>query len=217
MKPAPLLLALAAAALVGGCANPSRSRDLANPNVPAVVLAQQVCSNCHGVTGVAVSPNFPNLAAQTPQYIVSQLKDFRAHNRADPAGFEYMWGISRRLTDAQIDGLAQYFSSQAPAHQRTEGRPDQVAAGKAIFDGGVPAKNIPPCMTCHGDQGQGRETYPRLAGQHADYAAKQLLVFQRTDERPGGAVMKTIVHDLGPQDIRNVAAYVQSIAAPPAR
>jgi cytochrome c553 len=211
MKSAPLLLALLAAGLIGGCANPSRSRDLANPNVPAPVLAQQVCSNCHGVTGVSVSPNFPNLAAQTPQYITAQLKEFRSHDRADPAGFEYMWGISRKLTDAQIDGLARYFAAQAPAHQPVEGKPAQIAAGQAIFTSGVPAKNIPPCMACHGDKGQGNATFPRLAGQHADYVAKQLLVFQRTDERPSGAVMKTVAHDLLPENIRNVAAYVQTL------
>lgn len=215
MKFAPLLLALAAAALVGACANPSRSRDLANPTVPAPVLAEQVCSNCHGVTGVSVSPNFPNLAAQQPQYIVSQLKEFRSHDRADPAGFEYMWGISRKLTDAQIDGLAKYFSGQPAPHPQLEWPASMVAAGQAIFTGGVPAKNIPPCMTCHGDQAQGREQFPRLAGQHADYVQKQLLVFQRTNERPSGAVMKTIVHDLNPENIRNVAAYVQSIGSVP--
>jgi cytochrome c553 len=211
MKLAPLLLALAATALVAACANPSRSRDVANPNVPATVLAQQVCSNCHGVSGVSVSPNFPVLAAQTPEYLTAQLKEFRSHDRADPAGFEYMWGLSRKLTDAQIDGLAKYFSGQAPAHQPPEGKPDQIAAGQAIFTGGVPAKNIPPCMACHGEKGQGNATFPRLAGQHADYVVKQLLVFQRTNERPSGAVMKTVAHDLLPENIRNVAAYVQSI------
>jgi len=212
MKLAPVLIALAGAALVAGCANPSRSRDLANPNVPAPVLAEQVCSNCHGITGVSVSPNFPVLAAQQPQYIVAQLKEFRAKGRSDPPGFEYMWGISRKLTDAQIEGLAKYFSSQAPAHQPPEVKNASVReAGKAIFTGGIPAKNIPPCMTCHGDKGQGNANFPRLGGQHADYVEKQLLVFQRTNERPEGAVMKTIVHDLTPEHIKEVAAYVQSI------
>lgn len=211
MKLAPLLLALAGAALAAGCANPSRSRDLANPDVPAVVLAQQVCSNCHGLSGVSISPNFPILAAQTPQYVAAQLKEFRSHGRADPAGFEYMWGISRKLTDAQIDGLARYYASQAPAHQPSEGSAPLRGAGRAIFAGGVSAKNIPPCASCHGDKGQGNGAFPRLAGQHADYVEKQLIVFQRTNERPAGAVMKTVAHDLTPENIRSVAAYVQSM------
>lgn len=217
MKLVSLLLAVVAGALAAACANPSRSRDLANPNVPAVVLAQQVCSNCHGLDGVSISPNFPVLAAQTPEYLAAQLREFRSHDRADPAGFEYMWGLSRKLTDAQIDGLAAYYASQAPPHQGAEPGAALRAAGQAIFVGGVPAKNIPPCMTCHGDRGQGNATFPRLAGQHADYVEKQLIVFQRTNQRPAGAVMKTIVHDLTPANIRSVATYVQSIGAVAAR
>jgi cytochrome c553 len=211
MKHANLVLALLAAGLATGCANPSRSRDLANPKVPAVVLAQQVCSNCHGIAGTSVSPNFPNLAAQTPAYIVGQLKEFKSHGRADPPGFEYMWGLSRSLTDEQIDGLAAYFSSQTPAHRPVEADPSRAAAGKAIFTGGLPAKKVPACASCHGDAGQGNGAFPRLASQHVDYIVKQLIVFQRTQERPKGAVMTTIVHDLSADDIRNVAAYLQTL------
>jgi cbb3-type cytochrome c oxidase subunit III len=214
MKYAHLVLALLGAGLIAGCANPSRSRDLANPNVPAVVLAQQVCSNCHGIDGTSVSPNFPNLAAQTPAYIVGQLKDFKSHGREDPAGFEYMWGLSRALTDEQINGLAAYFASQTPRHRSAEADAKSSAAGKAIFVSGLPAKNVPACMTCHGESGQGNDAFPRLASQHVDYIVKQLVVFQRTNERPKGAVMKTIVHDLSADDIKNVAAYVQSLGNP---
>ena len=214
MKHIPTILALLAAALVAGCANPGRSRDLANPNVPAVTLAQQVCSNCHGVTGVSVSPNFPNLAGQTPAYIAAQLKEFKKHDRADPAGFEYMWGISRSLSDAQIDGLAAYFAAQAPTHLPPEESANRMAIGKAIFHDGLPAQNVPACVACHGANGQGNEGFPRLAGQHADYIVKQLIVFQRTDERPEGAVMKTVAHELSVEDIKNVAAYAQSLSSP---
>ncbi|MDE2402612.1 MAG: cytochrome c4 [Burkholderiales bacterium] len=206
MKSVYFVGAIAAAALAAGCANPSRSRDLANPSVPALVMAQQVCSNCHGVTGNAVSPNFPNLAGQPEAYIVSQLSGFKNHGRRDPAGFEYMWGLSRSLTEEQIQGLASYYASQTPARQPIEGDASRIAAGKAIFEGGAPA-----CGACHGSEGQGMATFPRIAGQHADYVVKQMLVFQRTDERPEGSVMKTVTHGLSHDDIKNVAAFVQSL------
>jgi cytochrome c553 len=173
---------LAAAALSCGCADLTRSRDLANPQVTATTLAQQVCSNCHGVTGQAVSPNFPNLAAQVEAYSVTQLNGFKSHRRQDPAGFEYMWGLSRHLTDDQIKGLAAYYAAQQAAN-----------------------------ATCHGAEGQGMAMFPRLAGQHADYLVKQLLVFQRTDERPEGSLMKTVAHELTRDDIDNVAAYLQAM------
>jgi cytochrome c553 len=211
MKFAALALVAAAAALSVGCTNPQRSRDLANPSVSATTMAQQVCSNCHGMTGSSVSPNFPNLAGQTEAYFVAQLEGFRSHRRRDPAGFEYMWGLSRSLTDEQIKGLAAYYASQAPQPQAIEGDSGRFEAGKAIFSSGVADKGIPACKTCHGAEGKGDATFPRLAGQHADYLMKQLLVFQRTDERPEGSVMKTVAHELTAQDIRNVAAYLQAL------
>jgi cytochrome c553 len=195
---------------VAGCANVERSRTLNNPNVPPMVTAQQVCSNCHGIDGNSVSPNFPALAGQQESYFIAQLKGFRSHNRHDPAGFEYMWGLSRNLTDEQIKGLAEYFAKQTP-EPKPASDPKLMSLGEQIFEKGVPDKNIPPCTVCHGPQAQGKEGFPRLADQHADYIVKQLRVFQRTDERPEGAVMKTVAHDLTLENMQAVAAYLQSL------
>jgi cytochrome c553 len=211
MRYATLVLTAATSALALGCANPERSRDLANPKISATTLAQQVCSNCHGLTGIAVSPNFPNLAGQTEEYVVAQLTGFKSHGRHDPAGFEYMWGLSRSLTEPQIKGLAAYYARQAPALQETEGDRRRVDAGRSIFESGVAAKGVPACAGCHGAKGQGNATFPRLAGQHADYVVKQLVVFQRTDERPEGVIMKTVAHELTRQDIDDVATFVQML------
>jgi len=202
-----LLVLLAAA----GCANTPRSRDTGNPDVAGATLAAQVCSNCHGVTGSSRSPNFPNLAAQQPAYLTAQLEGFRTHSRTDPAGFEYMWGLSRHLTDGQIHELATYYAAQTPQPQRREGKAERIAAGQQIFEHGLADKAVPPCGSCHGTDGAGQAAFPRLAGQHADYVAKQLTVFQRTNQRPEGAVMKTVAHSLSSDDIAAVAAYVQSL------
>jgi cytochrome c553 len=206
-----LLGGAALATLTVGCANPSRSRDLANPQVSGVTLAQQVCSTCHGVTGNSISPNFPRLAGQQPTYLSAQMQGFKNHSRSDPAGFEYMWGLSRSLTDEQIAGLAAYYAAQKPTPQPPEGAPERLAAGQAVFSGGVPEKGVPACASCHGPSAEGMATFPRLAGQHADYLVKQLVVFQRTDERPEGSIMKTVAHEMTPQNVTDVAAYLQSL------
>lgn len=214
MKRKILVLALAASGALAGCSDLTRSRDLANPKVSAVTLAQQVCSNCHGIDGNSVSPNFPNLAAQTTAYFEAQLKEFKSHSRQDPAGFRYMWGLSSSLTDTQISGLAAYYAAQKPRSFAPQGVDANRDAGRLVFNEGLIGKAVPACKTCHGEAGQGMATFPRLAGQHADYVMKQLIVFQRTDERPDGSIMKTIAHDLSADDIRNVAAYVQSLGSP---
>jgi len=208
MKRVKLPLVVALAAMLSACAGPDRWRDMGNPKTPPETLARQVCSNCHGLDGNSTSPNFPKLAGMPQAYIVNQLKWFRSHDRLDPEGFEYMWGLSRHLTDDQIDGLAAYFSKQNIVPDKP-GDEKLVSKGKDVFEHGVPANNIPPCSTCHGAQGQGNGTFPRLAGQHADYLIKQLLVFQRTDERPKGAMMKEVAHLLKPEEIASVVAYLQ--------
>jgi len=210
MKRACIILALAAVAIGAGCSSIDRSRSLANPNTPARTLATQVCSNCHEIDGNSTSPNFPRLAGQPEEYLVAQLSEFRNHRRADPAGYEYMWGISRSLTDDQIKGLAAYFSAQTPSSPGP-GNPNLVADGKQIFDSGAPTQGVPPCSTCHGDRGQGNGQFPRIANQHSDYVVKQLSVFQRTDQRPDGAAMKVVTHPLTDQQMQAVAAYLQDM------
>jgi len=211
MKTATYGLLAIIVALGAGCSNLPRSRDLGNPDVSGQVLAEQVCSNCHGVTGTATSPNFPNLAGQTHAYLSAQLHELKAHSRRDPAGFEYMWGISRRLTDKQIEEIAAYFSAQKLLPQPLERSVAQVDAGQPIFAGGMPAKGVPACGSCHGPRGLGNDKFPRLSGQHADYLVKQLTVFQRTDERPEGSIMKTVAHELTRENIVDVAAYLQAL------
>ena len=210
MKTSNLAITVAVIAAITGCASPERSRSLNDPSVPARAIAEQVCSNCHGVDGNSVSPNFPRLAGQMPAYLAAQLSEFRSHKRLDPAGFEYMWGLSRHLSDDQIKGLADYFAAQHPKANQP-GDPVRVASGREVFEKGVPAANIPPCATCHGASAFGNASFPRLANQHADYLVKQLEVFRKTDERPEGVVMKTIAHDLTRANIEAVAQYLQSL------
>jgi cytochrome c553 len=196
--------------IAAGCSSEDRTRALDNPNISAITIAQQVCSNCHGVHGISESPNFPNLAGQSQSYLVEQLKSFKSHGRSDPAGFEYMWGISARLTDEQIDGLAKYFSAQKPAQGKWQNS-SLLKDGQLIFEHGIAANNTPACSSCHGAKGEGRQQFPRLAGQHADYIVKQLMIFQRTETRPQGVVMKGVTHAMTPENMKSVAAYLESI------
>jgi cytochrome c553 len=205
-------LALTVASLGIGCSNLDRSRDVANPNVPAKVLALQVCSNCHGADGNSTSPNFPKLAGQQEDYLVAQLTYFRSHNRSDPAGFEYMWGISKKLTDDQIKGLATYFS-QEKAVPNVAGDPALATIGKAIFDNGIPDRGVAACSGCHGEAALGNGVFPRLADQHAHYMVRQLHVLVETNQRPAGEIMKPLVHGLTAKDMAAVTTYLQGISA----
>ena len=213
MKTATLTLVLALAAIATGCTTTeSSSRNLGDPSVHGKTLAEQVCSNCHGVTGNSTNPTFPRLAGQHEWYLIEELKEFRSHNRLDPAGYEYMWGLSRSLTDAQIQELAAYFARQKPGADQPENAKLENA-GKAIFANGIPSEGVPACTVCHGAEGAGSGQFPRIAGQHADYIAKQLLVFHGTNERSDAKAMEALTHKLKPEEIKAVAAYVSTMSS----
>ncbi len=77
-----------------------RGGDLAN-NVPA-------CAACHGPKGLGNNPAaYPRLSGQHPEYIETQLKNFRSGARNnDPNAM--MRTIASKLTDTQIKALSQY-------------------------------------------------------------------------------------------------------------
>ena len=121
-----------------------------------------------------------------------------------------MWGMSRSLTDNQIKGLAAYYAAQKP--ERTSRAIERGSIPASRYSSpGIASAGVPACASCHGRQGQGNATFPRLAGQHADYIVKQLVVFQRTVDRPEGSIMKTVAHSLTRENIDDVAAYLQAM------
>ena len=168
----------------------------------------ETCSACHGLNGRSVAPTFPNLAAQTAPYIELQLHAFKDQTRADPDAQAYMWGMASQLNDASISGLAVYFSKQSAAEGKS-GNSTLIAQGKQIFVEGVPGRQIPACATCHGAQAQGNGPFPRLAGQHAPYLLKQLLVIQSVLRT--APVMHGVIKDLTRDQMQAVVAYLESI------
>ena len=203
-----LLLALALSGCVGV---DSHSGD--ESNLTGVALVQKECSMCHGITGESVSPLFPKLAGQEKAYLIAQLTDFKGHSRSDALGVQHMWGAAHPLTLAQINELADYFSSQQPMLAPT-GEAAPNARGEMIFRTGLPEQGVTQCSACHGALGQGNGEFPRLAGQHANYVVRQLKVFKLTNERPRGAPMQGVTHNLSEADMVAVASYVASLGRP---
>ncbi len=177
----------------------------------AARLAIGVCAACHGPRGESVAPAFPRLAAQRAEYIESQLKSFRDRTRSDPMAQGYMWGMTSQLSDGTIAGLAEYYSKQKPVRNGQQGNPKLLQEGKTIYEQGIPATNVPACITCHGKDAEGSAVYPRLAGQHAPYLVKQIALFKsalRAD--PNAAVMHAISAGMSFEQAEAVAAYLAS-------
>jgi len=173
----------------------------------AVKLASQVCSTCHGPGGHSKSPTFPKLAAQQQPYLVAQIQAFKSGTRGEQEAHDYMLGMTTLIDNDTAAALARYFAKQPPP-QGVPGDPATVAAGKKLFTQGVPDR-VAPCASCHGDHAQGNGIFPRLAGQHAPYIVRQLKVIQ--GNLRNSPVMHGIIKDLTPQEMDEVAAYLQSL------
>jgi len=70
-------------------------------NVPA-------CASCHGANGAGVPVQFPRLAGQHAEYTITQLKAFRAGERANDAA-KVMRTIAMRLSDDDMAAVADYI------------------------------------------------------------------------------------------------------------
>ncbi len=172
-------------------------------------LVNSACSKCHGQYGVSTSPLFPILAAQLPGYIEAELKLFRLRGRSDPRGRAFMWGIARGLTDEQIKGVAQYFSSQPAVKGSGSSNPALADKGKVMYENGAPERDIEACTVCHGHSGEGVNTQPRLAGQHRDYVVMEM--FQYRSGLRENKVMQHVTEKMTDDEIAAVVDYVSTM------
>jgi len=163
-------------AIVAGLVLTTGLTEAQEKTPPPPDLVTRECSTCHGLRGISVSPMFPNLAGQQAVYLETQLKAFRDRSRADPHAQAFMWGMAAQLTDSTITAIAAYFAAQPPAPGKPAGR-EESAAGKKIYEEGIPAQQVPACGSCHGEKAAGNAVFPRLAGQHRAYLERQLAAF----------------------------------------
>ena len=200
-------LALPAAAQAKPAASTTPPVSTAASDDAAVKLATQVCSSCHGPGGNSKSPTFPRLAGQQQAYIVAQIKSFKDGKRNEQEAHDYMLGMTTLIDDPTAEALGRYFASQ-PHPLGIPGNPAEVAAGKKIFEQGIPGQVV-ACATCHGPHAEGNGIFPRLADQHAAYIVRQLTVIQRNLRN--SPVMHGIIKNLTPQEMHDVAEYLQSL------
>ena len=67
------------------------------------------CAACHGPTGAGIPTQFPRLGGQHADYILTQLKAFRAGDRANDAG-KMMRTIANKMSDQEMLGVANYIA-----------------------------------------------------------------------------------------------------------
>jgi len=181
---------------------------LAAGNAETGATKAVVCQACHGSNGNSVNPEWPSLAGLGADYIADQLKNFKDAKRANPV----MMPNAANLSADDMADLGAYFDGQV--NTGLEADPSYWKAGEQLYRAGDKARNIPACMACHGPTGRGNEPakFPALRGQHSVYVVKQLNDYASGARATGpNGIMPTIAKRLAPDDIRNVASYLQGL------
>ncbi|MGH8214149.1 MAG: c-type cytochrome [Rhodanobacteraceae bacterium] len=172
------------------------------------------CGACHGMDGNSTDPQYPKLAGQGEQYIVTQLMRFKSGVRQNAI----MQGMAASLSPQDMHDLGAYFSQQ----KRLPGVADEKLAkdGGELYREGDASRGIPSCMGCHGPDGAGNPGWrvPNIGGQHADYVQQQLQAWHDGGSWGSDAhatIMPTIARRLTEQDISAVSSYVEGLHASP--
>jgi cytochrome c553 len=177
-------------------------------------IATEVCAACHGADGNSPTAVNPNIAGQHADYITLQLAHFKAGVRANAV----MLGMATPLSADDMRAVALYYSRQKPKGLAAKDI-ELVKAGQALWRGGDAATGVPACSACHSPSGAGvPKSYPRIAGQYADYTYAQLKAFksgERGMDQNGkdvnGRVMHGVVKAMTDRQMKAVAEYAAGL------
>lgn len=211
-----LFLAAAAAAtpffaLAADAKNePAAHAEAAKPVKPDLVKGAAsfgaVCASCHGADGNSGSPAYPKLAQQHPEYLVKQLQEFKSDKRSNAI----MKGFASTLSDEDMKNIA-YWVTSNKAKLGFASDKELVTLGERIYRGGIADRQVPACAGCHSPNGAGIPSqYPRLSGQHAEYAVAQLTAF-RDGTRKNSLPMSQVAAKMNDREIKAVADYVAGL------
>jgi cytochrome c553 len=171
--------------------------------------ASAVCAGCHGANGNSTIGSFPKLAGQGAKYLVKQMNDVKSGARP----IVEMTGILDGLSAQDFNNIAAFYQSQTMSGGQA--KKDLVEKGESLYRAGNPATNVAACAACHLPTGAGVElaVFPALAGQHADYIAKQLKNFRSGERANDGdsRVMRSVAARLSDKEIEALASYISGL------
>jgi cytochrome c553 len=183
-------------------AAPALAGELGNVNT-------RNCTWCHGPSAQGYAPA-PRLAGQRQLYLENQLRGFSGHRRNNPFSELYMWHAAANIGPQGVRYLANYFSGLRP-RAADDGNKTLVAAGRAIYEEGLPGSNIVACIACHGPQAQGVREIPRLGGLAYDYLERRLEQWQEGYDKSARHPMPHVASRLSSNQITALASYLSFI------
>jgi cytochrome c553 len=209
-KPLFLSLAIASFALSMGLVTTARAQDAKAGDVVAGEKKVAMCIGCHNIPGYQASfPEIykvPKIAGQNGKYIVSALTAYRKGERRHPT----MRAIAASLSDQDMADVAVYYEQLGKGASAAPATAAEAPASVAKL---LAQAN---CISCHGANFSKPidASYPKLAGQHADYLYAALKAYQ-TDHNPlmgrSNPIMMGMARPFTHPEIKAIAAYLSAL------
>ncbi len=170
-----------------------------------------MCIGCHGIVGYQSSfpevHKVPMISGQNAKYLASALDAYRKGDRKHPT----MRGIGDPLTDQDIADVSAYYEQHGKTNLELPAKPSReptVQVAELLKKGA--------CVSCHGDNFAKPidPSYPKIAGQHADYlyvALKSYKIEKNAVVGRNNAIMGGISKQFTNAELKALAGYVGSL------
>ena len=165
----------------------------------------EACAGCHGADGRGRGAgDIPILGGQRPEYLLGSLRAYRSGDRASAV----MGNAAAQLSDDDIRVLAERFAGMTGLGSPL-GSGDRAA--ERIVAQGLPARQLPACLSCH----RPGKPYPVLVGQKASYIAARLRQMRgdgkQVDARQSQATMPVIARRIPDDMIDRLARHLAGV------
>jgi cytochrome c553 len=171
-----------------------------------------MCIGCHGIVGYQASfPEVykaPMISGQSAKYISNSLAAYAKGERKHPT----MVGIATSLSEQDMADLAAYYSQHGVVAGAT--LPEKAEKEPSAAVGALLTKGA--CISCHGANFAKPidPSYPKIAGQHADYLTVALKAYKTEGNAKVGranGVMGGIAKQFTNAEMKAMAGYISSL------
>lgn len=166
----------------------------------------EICSACHLPSGAGrPDGTFPQLAGQHTTVLIKQMADIRGGLRDNPI----MYPFAKSMIDPQeLADVAAYIQTLPIPTDNGRGEGKALELGKQLYDR--------DCVKCHGALGEGdaKQFYPVLAGQHYKYMLRQITDIAEGRRRNANPDMVKVVKGYTPEQLDAVVDYMSRLEWP---
>ncbi len=171
-----------------------------------------MCIGCHGIPGYQASfpqiHKVPMISGQGSMYIANSLAAYKKGERRHPT----MRAVAASLNDKDMADLAAFYEKHGASSLKTVA--DTPAVQPSAEVAALLTKGA--CASCHGANFSKPidPSYPKIAGQHADFLAVALNAYAvqgNPNVGRGNAIMAGQVKQFKTAELKLLAGYIGSL------